>query len=170
MTHAGKVEGIGNPPLGEPLLSRDFEPIVGDVAGVLHVAGDLLGNCGRKLRQLRLAPDQVAPRRFRALQQLAQTDALHVAQFDQRDRFGDVGLFQNEPLPALLLDDADSDALGDATLTLWPKITAATSPADNAAIVTSGAAGLFRLTSNEMPWQVNEALHYAVTLAAISEV
>lgn len=69
-----------------------------------------------------------------------------------------------------VLDDASSDGAGDATLTLWPEITAATSPADNAAIVTSSAVGLFRLASNEMPWRVNEALHYAVTLAAISEV
>lgn len=69
-----------------------------------------------------------------------------------------------------LLDNADSDVAGAATLTLWPEITTATSPADNAAIVTSSAVGLFRLASNEMPWAVNEALHYAVTLAAISEV
>ena len=69
-----------------------------------------------------------------------------------------------------LLDDANSDGAGDSTLTVWPEITAATSPADNAAIVTSSAVGLFRLSSNEMPWQVNEALHYAVTLAAISAV
>ncbi len=69
-----------------------------------------------------------------------------------------------------VLDDADSDGAGDATLTLWPEITAAASPADNAVIVTAAAVGLFRLSSNEMPWDVNEALHYAVTLAARSEV
>jgi hypothetical protein len=46
----------------------------------------------------------------------------------------------------MVLQDADSDGSGDATLTVWPNLRSATT--DGAAITTSAAKGVFRLTDN----------------------
>lgn len=51
-----------------------------------------------------------------------------------------------------VLDDADSDGSGSATLTLWPNLRE--SPNDNEVITVNNAQGLFRLTGNEMPWEL----------------
>lgn len=63
-----------------------------------------------------------------------------------------------------VLDDVNSDSSGNATLTLWPDLRSA--PADNAAIVVSGAKGLFRLSTNQQDWDVNEASIYGMTFPA----
>ncbi len=49
------------------------------------------------------------------------------------------------------LTDADSDGSGQATLDIWPRLR--TSPADTAAITTSNTTGIWRLLSDEMPYQ-----------------
>jgi hypothetical protein len=51
-----------------------------------------------------------------------------------------------------LLEDANSNASGQATLTLWPNLRSA--PADNAAVVVSGAKGLFHRMSAMTEWSV----------------
>lgn len=43
----------------------------------------------------------------------------------------------------MVTDDADVNGSGEATLNLWPNLRA--SPSDNAAVIVSGAKGLFRL-------------------------
>ena len=63
-----------------------------------------------------------------------------------------------------ILDDVDSNSSGEATLTLWPDLRSA--PADNAAIVVSGAKGVFRLSTNQQDWNVNEASVYGMTFPA----
>ena len=63
-----------------------------------------------------------------------------------------------------VLDDVNSDSSGNATLTLWPDLRSA--PADNAAITVSGAKGLFRLSTNQQDWNVNEASIYGMTFPA----
>lgn len=63
-----------------------------------------------------------------------------------------------------VLDDVNSDSSGNATLTLWPDLRSA--PADNAAITVSGAKGLFRLSTNQQDWDVNEASIYGMTFPA----
>ena len=63
-----------------------------------------------------------------------------------------------------VLDDVNSDSNGNATLTLWPDLRSA--PADNAAITVSGAKGLFRLSTNQQDWNVNEASIYGMTFPA----
>ena len=63
-----------------------------------------------------------------------------------------------------VLDDVNSDSSGNATLTLWPDLRSA--PADNAEIVVSGAKGLFRLSTNQQDWDVNEASIYGMTFPA----
>ena len=63
-----------------------------------------------------------------------------------------------------VLDDVDSDSSGNATITIWPDLRSA--PSDNAAIVVSGAKGVFRLSTNQSDWDVNEASIYGMTFPA----
>jgi len=63
-----------------------------------------------------------------------------------------------------VLDDVDSDSSGNATLTIWPDLRSA--PSDNAPIVVSGAKGVFRLSTNQSDWDVNEASIYGMTFPA----
>jgi hypothetical protein len=48
-----------------------------------------------------------------------------------------------------LLEDADSDGSGNATLQIFPRL--AESPADNETIITDSCVGIFRLTDNITP-------------------
>ena len=64
-----------------------------------------------------------------------------------------------------VLEDVDTDASGEATLNLWPRVR--TAPADNAAIVVKNAKGNFRLATNESGWDINEAGIYGITFGAI---
>jgi hypothetical protein len=63
-----------------------------------------------------------------------------------------------------VLDDVNSDSSGNATLTLWPDLRSA--PSDNAAIVVSNPKGLFRLSTSQQDWNVNEASIYGMTFPA----
>lgn len=63
-----------------------------------------------------------------------------------------------------VLDDVNSDGSGNATLTIFPDIR--TSPADNSAIVVTSAKGVFRLTSGQTMWDINEASIYGITFGA----
>lgn len=67
-----------------------------------------------------------------------------------------------------VLADANSNASGQATLTLWPRISPVAVPADNSAVVTSFPKGLFRLTTDGMDWSVNVAKRYGITFSAQS--
>lgn len=51
----------------------------------------------------------------------------------------------------MVMVDANSDGSGNATLDIWPRLRAAT--VDNEAITVRSCRGIFRLASNEMPWQ-----------------
>jgi hypothetical protein len=55
-------------------------------------------------------------------------------------------------------DDVDSDANGNATLSIYPPIRE--TPADGQAIITTNAKGLFRLASNSNKFSVNVASIY----------
>jgi len=69
----------------------------------------------------------------------------------------------------MVMVDANSDGSGNATLDIWPRLRA--SPADNSAIVTSNCKGLFRLTSNEMPWDVQPGNVYTgIVLSAVEAI
>ena len=63
-----------------------------------------------------------------------------------------------------VLDDVNSNSSGEATLTLWPDLRSA--PSDNASITVSGAKGVFRLSTNQQDWNVNEASIYGMTFPA----
>lgn len=68
----------------------------------------------------------------------------------------------------LVMEDADSDGAGAATLSLWPAITAA--PADNASVVVSNTVGAFRLASNVSTWSADEASVYGMSFSGIGLV
>lgn len=70
----------------------------------------------------------------------------------------------------MVLNDADSDGVGNVTLDIWPKITAANSPIDNATVVVASCIGLWRMATNLMSWSANTAAIYGLEFSAISEV
>lgn len=63
-----------------------------------------------------------------------------------------------------VLDDVNSDGSGNATLTLWPDLRSA--PSDNAAITVVNPKGVFRMTSTQTSWDINEATIYGLTFGA----
>jgi hypothetical protein len=67
-----------------------------------------------------------------------------------------------------VLADANSDGSGNVTIDIWPHIR--TAPANNATVTVSNAKGLFRLSSNEQAWSVNEAAIYGMTFSAMEAV
>lgn len=64
-----------------------------------------------------------------------------------------------------VLQDANSDNGTNATLTIWPDLRS--SPSNNATIVTSSPKGIWRLTSNETEFSIDEASIYGITFACI---
>jgi hypothetical protein len=64
-----------------------------------------------------------------------------------------------------VLDDAGSNSDGEVTLSLWPRLR--TSPADDAAVVVSGAAGLWRLTSDGAEWEERPGDRYNMRFEAM---
>lgn len=67
-----------------------------------------------------------------------------------------------------VLADANSNGSGQATLTLWPRISPVAVPPDNSAIVTSYPKGVFRLTTDGMDWSIDVAKRYGISFSAIS--
>lgn len=64
-----------------------------------------------------------------------------------------------------VLDDVDTNASGEATVTIWPDLRS--SPSDGATVAVSSAVGLFRLGTNVTDWQINQAGFYSMTFGAI---
>jgi hypothetical protein len=67
-----------------------------------------------------------------------------------------------------VLQNANSNSSGEVTLEIWPHLR--TSPADNATVTVNNAQGMFRLSSNEQAWSINEAAVYGVTFSAMEAV
>ncbi len=67
-----------------------------------------------------------------------------------------------------VLNDLNADGSGDAVIDIWPDLQV--SPGDSDPLTTTQANGLFRLSSNEMPYSINEAMHYGIVIAAMSVV
>lgn len=63
-----------------------------------------------------------------------------------------------------ILDDANSDGSGNATLTIAPKIKVAV--ADNDPIIISNAKGLFRLSSNSNPVNISPPNQHTISFGA----
>lgn len=67
-----------------------------------------------------------------------------------------------------VLQDANSDGSGNVTLDIWPHIR--TAPADDATVTVSNTKGLFRLSSNEQAWSIDEASIYGLTFGAMEAI
>jgi hypothetical protein len=64
----------------------------------------------------------------------------------------------------VVLNDADSDGAGLATLDIWPPLRA--SPADSEALVINSPAGLWRMATNILDWDTDEAALYGISFDA----
>jgi hypothetical protein len=67
-----------------------------------------------------------------------------------------------------VLANADTNSSGETTVDVWPNVR--TTIADNAAVTVQSTKGIFRLSSNETNWSVNEVAVYGMTFAAIEAV
>lgn len=67
-----------------------------------------------------------------------------------------------------VLDDVNSDASGNATLSIWPSLRS--SPSDNAQITVSSPKGQWRLASNEIQYSIDEASVYGITFACVESL
>ena len=66
-----------------------------------------------------------------------------------------------------VINDVNTNSSGEATLDIWPSLRS--SPADGAAVVVSGGAGHFRLSSPDMNWSIDGQDLYGLSFA-ITEV
>lgn len=64
-----------------------------------------------------------------------------------------------------ILADANSDGSGNATFDIWPSIN--TAVANDTALVVTSAKGLFRLGSNEMPFELSQVQKYGLSFSAL---
>lgn len=64
-----------------------------------------------------------------------------------------------------VLDDANSDGSGNATLTIWPNLRS--SPADNDAITINNTKGRWRLSSNDVDYNIETGQFYGITFACV---
>jgi hypothetical protein len=89
---------------------------------------------------------------------LSQTDYLKAGDYMQVGSGTSRQLFK-------VLQNVSTDGTGSATVDVWPNVR--TSIADNAPVAVQSAQGLFRLSSNETSWSVNEASVYGLTFGAM---
>lgn len=64
--------------------------------------------------------------------------------------------------------DANSNGSGEVSLTLWP--TLRESPSDNAPVVINDCKGVFRLASNDIGWNEDQAMFYSMSFNALEVV
>jgi hypothetical protein len=67
-----------------------------------------------------------------------------------------------------VMQDANSNGTGQATLTLWPRLRS--SPADNAAITVSSPKGRFMLAMDGAEWSIDEAKIYGLSFTAMEDL
>lgn len=66
-----------------------------------------------------------------------------------------------------VLGDVDTDALGQATIPVFPRIR--TSPTSGSPVAVSGAVGKWRLASNETNWDIS-VVGYGITFGAVEAI
>ena len=67
-----------------------------------------------------------------------------------------------------VLEDVNTDASGNAALSLWPHIR--TAPANGAAVTVENTVGRWRLDSNQSEWSVNEEAIYGMRFSATEAI
>lgn len=64
-----------------------------------------------------------------------------------------------------VLEDVDTNASGQATLNLWPKVR--TAPSDNATVTVSNCVGNFRLNTSDTSWDINTMQVYGISFGVV---
>jgi len=64
-----------------------------------------------------------------------------------------------------VLDDVDSNASGQADLTIWPDLRS--SPSDGSTVVLTNAKGLFRLSTSASNWTISTDGFYSIAFGAV---
>lgn len=77
-------------------------------------------------------------------------------------------MFQLEDRLYQLVANDTADGSGNATITFEPSLRS--SPADNAALTVSSPTGLFRLTSNSVPWDSDAVGVHGISFSAIEKL
>jgi len=67
-----------------------------------------------------------------------------------------------------VLKSVDTNVSGEATVDVWPDVR--TSISDGAAVTVQNTKGLFRLSSNEQTFSINEASFYGITFGAVEAI
>jgi hypothetical protein len=67
-----------------------------------------------------------------------------------------------------VLDDVNSDGSGNATINIFPNLRS--SPDDNAALTVSNTKGLWRLSSNETQYSIDQMSVYGITFACVEAI
>jgi len=67
-----------------------------------------------------------------------------------------------------VLTSVDTNGSGEATIDVWPDVR--TSISDDAAVTVQDTKGLFRLSSNEQTFSINEASFYGITFGAVEAI
>jgi len=67
-----------------------------------------------------------------------------------------------------VLDDVDSNASGEATVTVWPDLRS--SPTDDSTVIVSNAKGRFRLSASQVQFTIDEVSTYGLTFGAIEAI
>lgn len=91
----------------------------------------------------------------------SQTNILRAGDYIQLGTGSSARLYKN-------LEDVNSDGGGNATLTIWPNLRS--SPGDNSAIVTASAKSNFRLATNEMAFDISDAMIYGIAFPATEAI
>ena len=64
-----------------------------------------------------------------------------------------------------VLQDVDSNSLGEAILSVWPDVR--TAPPDNTSIITSSPKGIFRLKNPDVSWSIDNISSYGIQFEAV---
>lgn len=67
-----------------------------------------------------------------------------------------------------VLTDANSDASGLASLDIWPRLRA--SPADADPLIVSNTVGIWRLSANDMPYDIGAAAIYGMSFSCVEAI
>lgn len=67
-----------------------------------------------------------------------------------------------------VLQDVDTDSGGNATLDIWPSIR--TAPADNATVTLTSCKGVFRLSTNNQNWSIDDISSYGISFQAVEAI
>jgi hypothetical protein len=67
-----------------------------------------------------------------------------------------------------VLADVNTNGSGQATVDIWPDVR--TTIANNAAVTVENTKGIFRLSSNEQGFSINEASFYGISFGAIEAI